>query len=95
MEILLVFLGSLQYDLGQMELTYDFKEGTTTVKSVVQTLSNIPKFKGLNHFFTDSYESTRSVIVFINDQDISVLEGMDSPLAQGDKLTFIPVIHGG
>ncbi|MHA1993208.1 MAG: MoaD/ThiS family protein [Candidatus Hodarchaeales archaeon] len=94
MEILLVFLGSLQYDLGQMELIHDFIEGTT-VKSVVQTLSNIPKFKGLGQFFTDSYESTRSVIVFINDQDISVLEGMDSPLTQGDKLTFIPVIHGG
>ncbi|MHA1976056.1 MAG: MoaD/ThiS family protein [Candidatus Hodarchaeales archaeon] len=94
MEILLVFLGSLQYDLGHMELTYNFEEGTS-VKSAVQQLSENSKYKNLSEFFTASYESTRSVIVFINDQDISVLEGMDSPLKQGDKLTFIPVIHGG
>jgi molybdopterin converting factor small subunit len=77
-----------------MELMHEFKEGIT-VKSVVQTLSEMPKFETLGQFFTDSYDSTRSVIVFINEQDISVLEGMDSPLTQGDKLTFIPVIHGG
>ncbi|PWI49732.1 hypothetical protein CEE45_00975 [Candidatus Heimdallarchaeota archaeon B3_Heim] len=94
MKILLVFLGSLQYDLGQMELTYNFKE-EASVKSAVQELSALPKYKELSKFFTDSYESTRSVLVFINEQDISVLRGMDSPLQQGDKLTFIPVIHGG
>ena len=94
MEIQLVFLGSLQYDLGHMELIYNFEEGSS-VKSAVQVLSELPEYKSLNGFFTDSYESTRSVIVFINDQDISVLNGMDSLLQHGDKLTFIPVIHGG
>jgi molybdopterin converting factor small subunit len=94
MDILFVFLGSLQYDLGHMELTHKFEEGIS-VKVAVQELSKIPEFKDINIYFTDSYESTRSIIIFLNEQDISVLKGMDSILSQGDKLTFIPVIHGG
>ncbi|MHA1947488.1 MAG: hypothetical protein ACW97W_15390 [Candidatus Hodarchaeales archaeon] len=35
------------------------------------------------------------MIIFINDQEISVLQGMSSPLKQDDKVTFVPVIHGG
>ncbi len=94
MEILFVFLGSLQYDLGHMELSQKFEEGIS-VKAAVQELSKISEFKDINKYFTDSYESTRSIIIFLNEQDISVLKGMDSTLQQGDKLTFIPVIHGG
>ncbi len=94
MEILLVFLGSLQYDLGHAELTYNFKEGAS-IKSVVRELSESSEFRGLKNFFTESYESLRSVIVFLNEKDISVLDGMNTSIQQGDKLTFIPVIHGG
>ncbi len=94
MIIQIVFLGSLQYDFGQMEATFSLKEGST-IRSVVKELVEKEEFKELQGFFTESFESTRSVLVFINDQDITVLGGMDSPLQEGDKLTFIPVIHGG
>jgi molybdopterin converting factor small subunit len=94
MSIRIMFLGSLQYDLGQMEITFNLSKGST-IKSVVKELIEKEEFKDFQHFFTESYESTRSVLIFINDQDITVLEGMDSPLQGGDKITFIPVVHGG
>ena len=94
MKINFVFLGSLQYDFGQMTLTDSFDEGST-IKSVVKKLMEKPEFKGLKDFFTPSFDSTRALIIFINDQDISVLQGMSSPLKQDDKVTFVPVIHGG
>ena len=94
MIIQLIFLGSLQYDIGQMEISLDLEEGST-VKSVVKTLLENQKFKTLKNFFTDSFESNRSILIFINDQDITVLDGMSSLLQEEDKLTFIPVIHGG
>ena len=94
MSIRIMFLGSLQYDLGQMEITFNLNEGST-IKSVVKELIEKEEFRDLQHFFTESYESTRSVLIFINEQDITVLEGMDSPLQVGDKITFIPVVHGG
>jgi molybdopterin converting factor small subunit len=94
MVIHLIFLGSLQYDIGQMQISIPLEEGST-VKSVVKTFLKNQKFKALKSFFTDSFESNRSILIFINDQDITVLSGMSSLLQEGDKLTFIPVIHGG
>ena len=94
MKINLVFLGSLQYDFGQMNRTDFFDEGST-LKSVIKTLVEKPEFKGLKDLFTVSLDTTRALIIFINDQDISVLQGMSSPLKHDDKVTFVPVIHGG
>jgi len=94
MKIHLVFLGSLQYDFGQMNLTESFEVGST-IKCVVKVLIKNPKFVNLKDLFTPSFDSTRAVIIFINDQEISVLRGMASPLKEDDKITFVPVIHGG
>ena len=94
MKLNLVFLGSLQYDFGQMNLTDSFDEGST-VKSVVEKLIERPEFEGLKNLFTSSLDTTRALIIFINDQDISVLQGMSSPLKHDDKVTFVPLIHGG
>jgi len=94
MKIHLVFLGSLQYDFGQMNLTESFEIGSTLL-SIVKELIKKPKFESLKDLFTPTFDSTRAVIIFINDQDISVLQGMSSPLKQDDKVTFVPVIHGG
>jgi molybdopterin converting factor small subunit len=94
MNLNLVFLGSLQYDIGRMNLTESFDDGST-LKSVVKQLIEKPEFEGLRNLFTPSFDTTRAVIIFINDQEISVLQGMSSPLKQDDKITFVPVIHGG
>ncbi|MHA2175031.1 MAG: MoaD/ThiS family protein [Candidatus Hodarchaeales archaeon] len=94
MNIQLVFLGSFQYDFGVMEQDYKIKKGTN-IQNLCRHLAGETQFRGLKTFFTENYESPRSVIIFINDQDISVLEGMASILKEKDKVTFIPVIHGG
>jgi len=94
MKLHLAFLGSLQYDFKQMNLTESFDEGST-IKSIVKELIKNPKFESLKSLFTPTFDSTRTVIIFINDQDISVLQGMLSLLKQDDKITFVPVIHGG
>ena len=94
MQLRLVLLGSLQYDFGQMDLTESFQEDST-VKSIVKELIDRTQFEGLKNLFTPSLDSTRALIIFVNDQDISVLRGMATPLKNNDKVTFIPVIHGG
>ena len=94
MRVQLLFLGSLQYDIGQMQISLTLEKGST-VKFIVKTLLEDKKFEALKSFFDDSFESNRSILIFINDQDIAVLSGMSSLLQEGDKLTFIPVIHGG
>ena len=34
-------------------------------------------------------------LILVNGIEISVLTGLDTKLANGDEITFIPVIHGG
>ena len=34
-------------------------------------------------------------LILVNGIEISVLDGLDTKLANGDEITFIPVIHGG
>ena len=94
MEIQLVFLGSFQYDFGVLELEYFVEEGTN-IQTLFRQLAEKEQFQGLKEFFTQNYESPRSIIIFINDQDISVREGMATILKKEDKVTLIPVIHGG
>jgi molybdopterin converting factor small subunit len=36
-----------------------------------------------------------SVIVLVNEQEIGVLQGLETRVGDGDRLTFIPVSHGG
>ena len=94
MKIQLVFLGSFQYDFGVLELEYSVEEGTN-IRSLFRQLAKKEQYQGLKEFFTQDYESPRSIIIFINDQDISVREGMATILKKEDKVTLIPVIHGG
>ncbi len=34
-------------------------------------------------------------LILVNGVEINVLDGLDTKLANGDEITFIPVIHGG
>ncbi|MFX1285122.1 MAG: MoaD/ThiS family protein [Promethearchaeota archaeon] len=94
MIIRLKFLGSLQYDLKQQNLPYQISS-EKSVQEIVSELTQNPQFKELKSFFTESLEIKRSLLIFINEQEISVLDGMKSKVKAEDIIAFIPVIHGG
>ncbi|MFX0185762.1 MAG: MoaD/ThiS family protein, partial [Candidatus Hodarchaeota archaeon] len=37
----------------------------------------------------------RSLVVLLNDQEISTLDGMNTLVKAHDRIVFIPVVHGG
>lgn len=94
MIIHLKFLGSLQYDLKQQQLSYQVSS-ERSLREIVSELTQDPQFKELKSFFSESMETKRSLIVFINQQEISVLDGMNTKVKSDDTIAFIPVIHGG
>ena len=47
------------------------------------------------HLFTDEGELRSYVNLFINDEDIRHLKGVDTPVNEGDRLMIIPSIAGG
>ena len=36
-----------------------------------------------------------NVLILLNKKEISALEGLDTPIKNGDKLVLLPVSHGG
>ncbi|MFX0125865.1 MAG: MoaD/ThiS family protein [Candidatus Hodarchaeota archaeon] len=94
MIIHLKFLGSLQYDFKQQNLPYQISS-EKSVREIVSELTQNPQFKELKSFFTESLDIKRSLLIFINQQEISVLDGMRTKVKVDDTIVFIPVIHGG
>ncbi len=47
------------------------------------------------HLFTEEGEMRSYVNLFLNDEDIRHLQGVDTPVGDGDKLMIIPSIAGG
>lgn len=94
MEIRLKFLGTLQYDLNQQSLSWSISS-EKSIKEIVKELTQDPQFKELKSFFSDSLDVKRSLLIFLNEQEISVVNGMKTIVKENDTLAFIPVIHGG
>jgi MoaD family protein len=88
------FVGALRHLSGKTQLTIDYPVDAT-VKSVIDCLSqNIPALK---HTFTDSdlNDSRSNSLVLVNGAEISVLDGYNTKLCDGDEVVFVPVVHGG
>ena len=95
MKIHLKFLGSLQYDLNLQNFDYLISNKGSTLKNLLTELLSEQKFKLLNQYFSENLELKRSLLIFINEQEISALNGLNTPLQSNNIISFIPVIHGG
>jgi molybdopterin synthase sulfur carrier subunit len=45
--------------------------------------------------FAEGGELNRYVNVYLNDEDVRVLEGLDTPVGSGDTLVILPAMAGG
>ena len=65
-----------------------------TVGEVLQQLtSRHEKLRG--RLFDDKGELNRFVNVFLNDEDIRFLQGLATPVKDGDAVKLVPAIAGG
>ncbi|MHA1972389.1 MAG: MoaD/ThiS family protein [Candidatus Hodarchaeales archaeon] len=92
--VYLQFLGSLKHDLSQVTLSRQISSGNT-LREIVFELINDPKYSELKLYFSESFEKKRSLLIFINDQEISALDGMATKVKENDNVSFVPVVHGG
>jgi molybdopterin synthase sulfur carrier subunit len=45
--------------------------------------------------FSDDDQLNRYVNVYLNDEDVRVLDGLDTAVAEGDTLVILPAMAGG
>jgi sulfur-carrier protein len=88
------FIGALRHLSGKTQLTIDY-QADATVNSVINHLST--EFPTLKHTFSDSdlNDSRSNSLVLVNGTEISVLDGYNTKLCDGDEIVFVPVVHGG
>jgi MoaD family protein len=48
-----------------------------------------------SQLFADGGELNRYVNVYLNDEDVRVLEGLQTPVGTGDVLVILPAMAGG
>ena len=53
------------------------------------------RFPGLRERLVDESGLRRFVNVYLNDEDVRFLDGLGTPVADGDQVTILPAVAGG
>jgi molybdopterin converting factor small subunit len=81
-------LRTLTNDAGEVAV-----EGAT-VSEVLKALdASYPGFAG--RLFDDAGRLRRFVNVFLADEDVRFLQGLDTPVPEGQTLSIVPAVAGG
>lgn len=93
MPLTLKFIGALRQISGKTQLTVNFQGGMSLKDLITKISREMPQ---LDKTFSDQLNDSRSnALVLINGREISVLNGLETKLNDGDEIVFIPVVHGG
>jgi len=88
------FIGAFRHLSGKKQLTLTFQDGVS-VKSLIDIISQeLPQLK---RTFCDQElnDAKSNSLILVNGREISVLEGYETKLSDGDEIVFVPVVHGG
>jgi MoaD family protein len=88
------FIGALRHLSGKTQINITFQEGITIKELVNEITQELPELK---HTFSDQElnDSRSNSLVLVNGREISVLNGYETKLKDGDEIVFVPVVHGG
>ncbi|GAA1903723.1 MoaD/ThiS family protein [Streptantibioticus ferralitis] len=53
------------------------------------------RYTGIRERVVDGEELRRFVNVYLNDEDVRFLDGIDTAVADGDNVTILPAVAGG
>lgn len=94
MAITVRFVGAFRGVSGRSKITIEFEEEASLreiIKEIVKKTPNLEKV-----LIDPELEDPRpNTLILVNGKEISVLNGLQTPLKDGDEVVFIPVIHGG
>ena len=79
------------------ELTGGAGEVTVEGSTVLETLKALDSAHAgfAERLFDDSGQLRRFVNVFVADEDVRFLQGLDTPVADGQTVSIVPAVAGG
>ena len=94
MAVIVKFLGSLRHVSSVHELALDYKERISIGELVNELTNELPALK--RSLIDQQLEDPRpNALILVNGREISVLNGLETKLKNGDEIVFVPVVHGG
>ncbi len=65
----------------------------TTLSAVISYLDS--QYAGIGERLLENGALRRFINVYINDEDVRFLGGLEAPLKDGDSITILPAVAGG
>jgi molybdopterin converting factor small subunit len=77
-----------------------YTDGAKAVQAQGDTLAGLfadleSRHPGIEERLVDEGRLRRFVNVYLNDEDVRFLDGIDTKLAEGDSVTILPAVAGG
>ncbi len=94
MTLTIKFIGALRHISGKTQLTVNYQEGLSLKDLLTKLSQELPE---LEKTFSDQQlnDSRSNSLILVNGREISVLDGLETKLSDGDEIVFVPVVHGG
>jgi molybdopterin synthase sulfur carrier subunit len=94
MVITVKFIGALRGISGMSKLSIRAKDAVPLSKVINQIIKEQPKIK--RALIDLELEDPRpNTLILVNGKEISVLNGLDTIVENGDEIILVPVVHGG
>ena len=94
MTVKVKFVGSFRSLSGQDKLVLKFGDDASFREVVKKIVRELPKLK--QALIDPECESPKTnMLVLVNGKEISVLNGLETAIKDGDEVVFVPVVHGG
>ena len=94
MAVTVKFIGALRHVSGAGELVLNCK-GNVSIRELMREITE--EVPALTRSLLDQQleEPTPNVLILVNGREISVLNGLETNLQDGDEVVLVPVVHGG
>jgi molybdopterin synthase sulfur carrier subunit len=94
MVVTVKFLGSLRNLSGKSKITLKFETPIPLRKAVKKITEELP---ALRRALIDQElgDPRPNSLIIVTGKEISVLNGLETMLKDGDEVVFMPIIHGG
>jgi len=88
------FIGSFRSISGKDKLVLK-SENSTPLRAVIKSI--VKEYPKLKRALIDPelQEPKTSMLILVNGKEISVLNGLETMIKDGDEVVFVPVVHGG
>ena len=94
MAITVRFIGAFRSISGKSKLSITIKNAVPLSRIITQVIEEQPKIK--RALIDPELEDPRpNTLILVNGKEISVLNGLDTMVENGDEVIFVPVVHGG